>query len=87
MYEIFIHIFNSQNCGVFDHLEMMSENSNNDKEESINFPIELDPFPFKSSSTENIDSVTHSFTKLCESSKLDESIEVKEKYCILSVQL
>ena len=57
---------------------MMSENSNNDKEESINFPIELDPFPFKSSSTGNIDSVTHSFTKLCESSKLDESIEVKE---------
>ena len=57
---------------------MMSENSNNDKDESINFPIELDPFPFASSSTGNINSVTHSFTKLDESSKLDESIEVKE---------
>ena len=57
---------------------MMSENSNNDKDESIHFPIELDPFPFKSNPTGNIDNVIHSITKLNASSKLGESIEVKE---------
>ena len=57
---------------------IMSEYCNNDREELINFPIELDPFPYKSSSTGNINDTTQLSTETNESSKLNESNEVKE---------
>ena len=56
----------------------MSEYCNNDREESINFPIELDPFPFKSSSTEFNNGTTPLLTENIEWSKLNESNKVKE---------
>ena len=56
----------------------MSENCNNGREGSIYFPIELEPFPFKSSSTGKIDDTTQLCIGTNESSKLNESDEVKE---------
>ena len=56
----------------------MSEQNNGVNENSIIFPIELDPFPFHSSATRNINGKLHIFTENKDSSKSQVSQEVKE---------
>ena len=56
----------------------MSEQNNGVNENSIIFPIELDPFPFHSSATRNINGKLHIFTENKDSYKSQVSQEVKE---------